>query len=254
MGRKPIDLEGKVFGRLTVLYRDYGRKDAVYWYCQCSCTDKTIVSVIASELLRNTPSRQGTKSCGCLLKEVMSKVKKKFNKYDLSGEYGIGWTSPDNKVFYFDLEDYDLIKYFCWCSGTSDYIESTVNRKCVRMHRLVMGVTDSKMVVDHIFHITFDNRKSQLRIVSESSNQMNSILRSNNTSGVKGVYWHKRDNIWQASIQTNYKNIYLGQFSDFDEAVRVRKEAEDKYHGEFSYDNSMKLNTEDQDNLINTTT
>ena len=36
------------------------------------------------------------------------------NKYDLSGEYGIGWTHNTEHEFYFDLEDYDIIKYYCW--------------------------------------------------------------------------------------------------------------------------------------------
>ena len=43
-----------------------------------------------------------------------SKCNKKYNKYDLSGEYGIGWTSNTNQEFYFDLEDYDKIKDYCW--------------------------------------------------------------------------------------------------------------------------------------------
>ena len=47
-----------------------------------------------------------TKSCGCLAKEIRSKIHKKYNQYDLSGEYGIGWTSNTNEEFYFDLEDF----------------------------------------------------------------------------------------------------------------------------------------------------
>jgi hypothetical protein len=55
------------------------------------------------------------------------------------------------------------------------------------------------------------------------------------------VVWHKRDNVWEAYITVNYKRTYLGRFVDFKEAVKARKEAEEKYFGEFSYDNSMKI-------------
>ena len=43
-------------------------------------------------------------------KESVTNALKKYNRYDLSGEYGIGWTTNTNHVFYFDLEDYEKIK------------------------------------------------------------------------------------------------------------------------------------------------
>ena len=51
------------------------------------------------------------KSCGCISKEMVYQQRNKINKYDLSGEYGIGYTSK-NEIFYFDKDDYDKIKYF----------------------------------------------------------------------------------------------------------------------------------------------
>ena len=42
----------------------------------------------------------------------MSETFKKYNTYDLSGEYGIGYTSKGEE-FYFDLDDYDKIKDYC---------------------------------------------------------------------------------------------------------------------------------------------
>ena len=67
------------------------------------------------------------KSCGCLQKESEIKNGKrnhKTNVYDLNGEYGIGWTFNTNKMFYFDLTDYDLIKNYCWfehCNQKTKY-------------------------------------------------------------------------------------------------------------------------------------
>ncbi|WP_368488451.1 hypothetical protein [Clostridium sp. BJN0013] len=40
-------------------------------------------------------------------------MKYKYNTYDLTGEYGIGYDAKGN-IFYFDLEDYDRIKDFYW--------------------------------------------------------------------------------------------------------------------------------------------
>ena len=61
---------------------------------------------------------------------------------------------------------------------------------------------------------------------------MNSIQRKNKT-GAKGV--SKNGKRWVASIQINKKRIYLGIFKNFDDAVKARKEAEEKYFGEYAY-------------------
>jgi len=71
-----------------------------------------------------------------------------------------------------------------------------------------------------------------------SQNSMNQITKSNNMSGTKGVNWHKSKNKWRAFIGVKGKHIHLGLFENFDDAVKARKEAEKKYFGEFSYDNS----------------
>ena len=45
---------------------------------------------------------------------------------------------------------------------------------------------------------------------------------------------------WRAEIKINIKTIYLGFFNNKDDAIAARKSAEEKYFGEYSYDNSMK--------------
>jgi len=230
------DLTGQKFGRLKVLYRDITKPKTKgsYWMCECECEDKTIKSIKSSYLLSGE-----TKSCGCLKKELASKSHKKYNEYDLSGEYGIGYTKKGEE-FYFDLEDYELIKDYYWFKKKNlEYIEA-LNKdtgKIIRMHRLVLDVLNQEEIEpDHIFHIKYDNRKSQLRRATSGQNSMNTKIRVDNKSGVKGVYWSKRDEIWEARIQIDQKSAYLGRFTSFEEAVKVRKEAEDKYYGEFSYD------------------
>lgn len=203
------------------------------WLCECLCEEHNIISVIGKSI------RSGnTKSCGCLECETKCMTKnKKYNTYDLSGEYGIGYTS-NGEEFWFDKEDYDLIKKYCWHMHHG-YIETTDKDTIISMHRLVMHVTNEDVEVDHKKHNKFDNRKSELRIATHSQNMQNCSLYANNISGVKGVIWHKRDCVWEVQININGERKYLGRYVDFNEAVKVRKEAEEKYFDEFSYDKSM---------------
>ena len=240
------DLTGRRFGRLIVIER---AEDHVYpsgnhriqWLCKCDCGNKDVV--VKSNLLLNGH----TQSCGCLHSEVVSKfnseTKKQINEYDLSGEYGIGYAAGCKK-FYFDLEDYDRIKNYCWHVSKDGRVLTNVckNNKytTLSMHRLVMKCFDEDFVVDHIKHIPFDNRKSELRVVTRSQNSFNKELVTNNTSGETGVSWSKFHKKWIAYIGVNYNTIHLGYFDSFSDAVNARKIAEEKYFGEYSYSNSMK--------------
>lgn len=246
------DLTGQRFGRLTVVERaeDHIMPSgyrAVKWLCQCDCGNTTVI------LSKNLIKKNGTKSCGCFAKENMSKIKKKYNVYDLTGDFGIGYTLKDEE-FWFDLEDYEKIKDFCWSKNKKGYIISTDSKtkKTTLLHRIITNCQDNLMP-DHIHgkETRYDNRKSNLRICTNQENCMNASLSANNTSGVAGVVWHKRDKVWQARIKINYKYIHLGYFNSFDEAVKARKEAEEKYFGEFSYDNSQGYNINNERNLKN---
>ena len=71
---------------------------------------------------------------------------KRHNKYDLSGEYGIGYTSKGEE-FYFDLEDYDKIYPYCWVVSSSTktiVARNPETGKLIALHRLVMGFPDGK--------------------------------------------------------------------------------------------------------------
>ena len=100
--------------------------------------------------------------------------------------------------------------------------------------------TPKDKVVDHINGLKYDNRKSNLRICTYSDNSKNQKKRSNNTSGVTGVSWCEKDSCWVAQICVNGRTMYLGGFQEKSDAIKVRKKAEEKYFGEYSYDNSQK--------------
>ncbi len=226
---KVEDLTGQKFGKLTVKERvENDKNGGARWLCECECNNKKIIS--AKHL-----KSQKIQSCGCLVKETTSNLFKKYNTYDLTGEYGIGYTFKD-EPFYFDLEDYDLIKDYCWYIDDSRYLISyyyTDNKKIkIYMHRLVMNCPDD-IEIDHRNRHKNDNQKDNLRFATHSQNGMNKDLQKNNTSSVKGVSWDKENEKWRVCIMLNGKNINLGRFDNLEEAKQVRLNAEPIYHKEF---------------------
>lgn len=237
MGRKKEDFTGRVFNRLTVIKENGKTKSGdILWLCQCNCENKTLLNVTASNL-----RREHTQSCGCLQKENLSKVKKKYNVYDLSGEYGIGYTTKGEE-FYFDLEDYDKIKDYCWYYSKNGYVISNKNDNTIYLHRLILNLNITPFNGDHKIGRKKDNRKKYLRECTQSQNSMNKEIQSNNTSGVVGVNYFKPNNKWRAYITLNGKQIHLGYFNNKEDAIEVRKQAEEEYFGEFSFDNSRECN------------
>jgi hypothetical protein len=226
------DLTGQVFGKLTV--QDYYGKDKFgkrLWYCICSCGSNKKVITCTSNLKRDI-----TKSCGChrteRIREESYKIRR-YNKYDLTNDYGVGYTYK-NQIFYFDLIDYELIKDYSWHLSQHGYVASFINNKYIFMHDFIMP-HDKDKEVDHINHVHNDNRRDNLRIVTRCQNGMNKKIHSNNTSGVTGVYWVKRQQKWFASITAYKKKYNLGYFSEFQDAVVCRKEAEKQLFKEFQY-------------------
>ena len=226
------DLTGKRFGMLTALYNikqksNNGKYTYYYWHCRCDCGKEKDIST--SHLKSGE-----TKSCGCLRDKKLAERSKKYNKYDLHEDYGIGYTTNDEE-FYFDLEDYDKIKNYCWYKDKSGYIVTNVYqekiKKNLRMHNLVLNEFIKE--VDHINRKKNDNGKNNLRTCTHQENTINVGKKRNNTSGVVGVNYRKDRNKWRAEINVNNKCIYLGMFDDFNKAVKARKEAEEKYFGDF---------------------
>lgn len=111
------------------------------------------------------------------------------------------------------------------------YVCLNLNNKTFYGHRIAwlycFGFIPDE--IDHINGIKSDNKISNLRIVDRKENTRNFPRRKNNTSGVTGVHFLKRESIWIAYIEDSYKRIYLGRFSSKEEAVKSRKKAEIEY-------------------------
>lgn len=174
-----------------------------------------------------------TKSCGHL--KLQHGRQYKTNKIELFNSYGVIYCKE--KPFYFDIEDLDILSNKYWYEDDHGYLTHayTVDGKCyyIRFHRIIMNASYS-MYVDHINRKKNDNRKSNLRICSHKENDRNNNLYKNNTSGIIGVYYDHYKNKWVAHICVNRKNIYLGGYNIFEDAIKARLKGEIKYFGDFA--------------------
>lgn len=240
MIEKESDLTGKTFGRLTVIERvdDYIYPNGVHkarWKCQCNCEQKTFINIRADHLLK-----METQSCGCLKKESASNNFKKYNDYEIQEDYVIMYTQK-GEPFFVDLEDFWKVRDICWHIDKNGYLTGIGKcKKIVYLHRVIMDCPPDG-IIDHINGDKTNNRKINLRTGTQGQNNINKGIKKNNKSGAVGVCWIKRTNKWQAYIGFNGKRIHLGYFDNFDNAIKARKEAENKYFGEWSYDNSQKI-------------
>lgn len=129
------DLTGQRFGKLEVIERAENKNGKVMWLCKCDCGNyhTTITNRLKAGLCI---------SCGCLnpfKNPLVNPAKRKFNTYDLSGKYGVGYTSKGEE-FYFDLEDYDKIKEYCWYINGDGYVVTHTHNsnKMMYMHRFIL--------------------------------------------------------------------------------------------------------------------
>jgi hypothetical protein len=116
------------------------------------------------------------------------------------------------------------------------YMTGHFKGKKILLHRVIYFKFHNELpeLIDHIDGNPSNNLVTNLRAADHDKNQMNRALPSNNTSGVKGVYWHKQMRKWQVIIGIERRHVYLGLFDSKDKAIEVRKAAERKFHGEFA--------------------
>lgn len=136
------------------------------------------------------------------------------------------------KKVLFNIEDIEKVNQYKWHlhlrksdmrydACTNKFGKHCAKRKYLLMSRFLLNYSGN-LTIDHINRNPLDNRKSNLRIVTQFENNQNL---GNNKSGCVGVCWDKNRNKWHVMI--GKKN--LGRFSSFDEAVKARKQAEKEY-------------------------
>lgn len=127
-----------------------------------------------------------------------------------------------------DLDDIEKCKPYKWVYRNDGYVSAKINNKGVKLHRFIANTPKGKHT-DHINRNRLDNRKSNLRICSQSENNLNKGNYKNNSSGRKGI--KIKDGKYEAALKYKKVKYYLGFFDKFEDAVKAREEAEIKYYG-----------------------
>lgn len=111
-------------------------------------------------------------------------------------------------------------------SKTNGYGQMRTQGKAWLAHRLAytleVGPIPEGMDLDHTCHIRSCIRVSHLRIVTRKQNLENTkALHGSNKSGIRGVYWAKRDRKWVARVCHNYRMHSAGYFDSLEEAANA---------------------------------
>jgi hypothetical protein len=106
--------------------------------------------------------------------------------------------------------------------------------KKISMHRVIAGASDAKFLVDHINHITLDNRKENIRICTFAENCKNRSSAKNSSSNYLGVSLRRKSNRWQSHIWINGRSKHLGYFDSEIQAALKYNAAAIIHHGQFA--------------------
>jgi len=122
-----------------------------------------------------------------------------------------------------DEEDYERLGHLAWTlllhrDGRS-YAFRHPQGQMLYLHRAICGCEPGDgTVVDHRNGDGLDNRRSNLRVVTQAINTRNVRDREGGTSRYRGVYWNSRKQKWYARAKVNYRHVWLGSFDDEDAA------------------------------------
>lgn len=140
-----------------------------------------------------------------------------------------------------DDEDYEELSRHSWtCAhrGATYYVQRGAwengKRKTVYMHRVILGVNDPRIFVDHIDRNALNNQRENLRLADSTSNKLNQQKRASSHSIYKGVSYLPAKQYWMAKVAIHGKTYFLGTFEEeWDAAVAYNAGAR-HLHGPFA--------------------
>lgn len=176
----------------------------IYYHCECICGKKR--DVYGSVL-----STKRSLSCGCRAKIG--------NVEDITGK-DIGWLHVEEKL---EINSHTYWRCSCKCGNKAILSQKQLHDGNVKTCgcRGDVGASIKKSLENYCVDGTYI---PGLKRIS---------LNKNNTSGVTGVSFRKDRNRWRAYIKFQGRNIHLGNFLTFEDAVAVRKVAEKEYFGKY---------------------
>ena len=241
---KSVNLIGQTFGRLTVIDK-CKVNNRFYWLCQCSCGNITKVETYGLKSGR-------TQSCGCYrsqrIRERNTQYSTKHNRVISNIGGVITFEDEKHNQCMVDSKDWEYLKQWYWRKTkrgdrkkSASYWITNAKKSdlengegtSLRLHQKVIELKCGKydknrFVVDHLDRNIDNNTRKNLALKSNEENSHNRDISVKNTSGCTGVY--KKGNKWYSKITVHYKNIFLGSFGSYEEAVKARRDAEVKYN------------------------
>jgi hypothetical protein len=224
-------LTGQTFGKWKVIRYENAQTDSANarMICKCECGEER--SVLAKSLLGGT-----SKSCN------RCAHRKPTNTYLDLGDGTCYVYCTDRSFFIIDTEDLSFVKQYQWWIDTRGYPKTKYLNHAVLLSRLLLGLENAgrSVFVDHISGDTTDNRRANLRQCFPEENIKNRKLNATNTTGYKGVSYHRKLGKYMAGIRARgHKTIYLGCYPTAEEAAAVYDRAALIYHGEFARTNAQ---------------
>lgn len=135
--------------------------------------------------------------------------------------------------FDIDKEWLPLIKRFKWYAiknRNQFYIRTSVGRKNIKLHRLLLGL-HHPLQVDHKNRIPTDNRVKNLRYATASQNIAHNIYPTGK-SGYRGVHLNRKK--WMGQYCYKYKSYRKCGFSTPEAAARWYDKQAKRLWGEFA--------------------
>lgn len=140
--------------------------------------------------------------------------------------------------FIIDIEDLDKVAGKKWRKSHGHVLTGLPAQKTQRdITHIILGVSPngvSDFVVDHKDGNGLNNRRSNLRICTQSENTINKSFMSTNTSGFVGISYREDREVYDSEIRIHGKRSHLGYTHTLEEAVYKRLIAEELVYGEFA--------------------
>lgn len=220
-------------GRITPPEREGGALRVCDICGKTSKEDRVSFVTKADKFLCSSHRRQFSRN-GCFLERTIydSNVieeKETYAEVVCFGKYG-----DEVGRALIDKEDMHRVSFHKWhitkgyaCSSKAGEL------KGMYLHCFIMGGEKGDLF-DHIDRNSLDNRKINLRPCTVQQNSMNQGLSKRNTSGIIGISYSKRDNLWRASLHFKDVCVLRKSFKSELDAIKARLEVEKKYFGEFA--------------------
>lgn len=144
----------------------------------------------------------------------------------LMKDYAIIVLSNGNHSF-ISLEDVAELQWHNWYEGKNGYAASRIDGRIQTLHRFIMN-PQRCLVVDHIDRNPLNNRRENLRIVTQVENGLNSITSDRSL----GVSIDRTHNTWKAYYHNGKHRINVGTYKTKEQAIIARVTAVEAFRKE----------------------